>query len=126
MDKRVEIHGTSRADMNGKCGVATDFHPMGELEDRTKDRYTVQLDGGSESFKLKLANVRTENENALSGAELYELALGMKLKIGWAVDPSKTHSWPPLSQSQQEEMDRAIVMFLEAMDQVLVSRWAGS
>ena len=29
MDKRVEIHGTSRADMNGKRGVATDFHPVG-------------------------------------------------------------------------------------------------
>ena len=26
MDKRVELHGTSRADMNGKRGVATDFH----------------------------------------------------------------------------------------------------
>ena len=25
MDKRVEIQGTSRADMNGKRGVATDF-----------------------------------------------------------------------------------------------------
>ena len=58
MDKRVEIHGTSRADMNGKCGVATDFHPM-EVNDRTKDRYTVQLDSG-EAFKLKRANVRAE------------------------------------------------------------------
>ena len=28
MDKRVELHGTSRADMNGKRGVATDFNPM--------------------------------------------------------------------------------------------------
>ena len=26
MDKRVEVHGTSRADINGKRGVATDFH----------------------------------------------------------------------------------------------------
>ena len=122
MDKRVEIHGTSRADMNGKCGVATDFHPMGELEDRTKDRYTVQLDGGGESFKLKPANVRAEN--ALCGDEkspekLYELALNVKSKIARAVvDPSKTHSWPPLSPSQQEEMDGAIMMLQEAMDQV--------
>ena len=68
MDKRVEVHGTSRADMNGKCGVATDFHPMGELEDRTKDRYTVQLDGGGESFKLKPANVRAESTDDASGA----------------------------------------------------------
>ena len=57
MDKRVEIHGTSRADMNGKRGVATDFQIMGGLKDRTKDRYTVQLDSG-EAFKLKPANVR--------------------------------------------------------------------
>ena len=26
MDKRVEIRGTSRQDMNGKRGLATDFH----------------------------------------------------------------------------------------------------
>ena len=61
MDKRVEIHGTSRADMNGKRGVATDFHPMGgpRTGDRTTWRYTVQLDSG-EAFKLKTANVRAE------------------------------------------------------------------
>ena len=41
MDKRVEIHGTSRADMNGQRGVATDFH---DDDDRSKERYTVQLD----------------------------------------------------------------------------------
>ena len=56
MDKRVEIHGTSRADMNGKCGVATDFHFD---PDRSKARYTVQLDSG-EAFKLKLDNRRAE------------------------------------------------------------------
>ena len=56
MDKRVEIHGTSRADMNGKRGVATDFH---WYEDESKWRYTVQLDSG-EAFKLKPANVRAE------------------------------------------------------------------
>ena len=60
MDKRVEIHGTSRADMNGKRGVATDFHPMGGAQgDRTTWRYTVQLDSG-EAFKLKPANLRAE------------------------------------------------------------------
>ena len=61
MDKRVEVHGTSRADMNGKCGVATDFYAIDQ--DRTKDRYTVQLDGG-EAFKVKPANVRAERGNA--------------------------------------------------------------
>ena len=59
MDKRVEIHGTSRADVNGKRGVATDFHPMGGREDRTTCRYTVKLDDG-EAFKLKPASVRAE------------------------------------------------------------------
>ena len=58
MDKRVEIHGTSRADMNGKRGVATDFHPM-DMDDYTTWRYTVQLDSG-EAFKLKPANLRAE------------------------------------------------------------------
>ena len=56
MDKRVEIHGTSRADMNGKRGVATDFH---WYKDESKWRYTVQLDNG-EAFKLKPANLRAE------------------------------------------------------------------
>ena len=56
MDKRVEIHGTSRADLNGKRGVATDYHFN---PDESKDRYTVQLDSG-EAFKLKPANVRAE------------------------------------------------------------------
>ena len=58
MDKRVEIHGTSRADMNGKRGVATDFHPM-DPKDATTWRYTVQLDSG-EAFKVKPANLRAE------------------------------------------------------------------
>ena len=57
MEKRVEIHGTSRADMNGKRGVAIDFHPMGGPDDPATWRYTVQLDGG-EAFKLKMANLR--------------------------------------------------------------------
>ena len=49
MDKRVEIYGTSRADMNGKRGVAVDFHI--NREDPTQDRYTVQLDGGGERHR---------------------------------------------------------------------------
>ena len=65
MDKRVEIHGTSRADMNGKRGVATDFHPM-DLNDRTTWRYTVKLDGG-EAFKVKRASVRAEGAGGGDG-----------------------------------------------------------
>ena len=80
MDKRVEIHGTSRADMNGKCGVATDFHPMG-FNDRTKDRYTVQLDSG-EAFKLKRANVRAEGTGGASGAGKGKKGKGKKGRRG--------------------------------------------
>ena len=39
-------------------------------------------------------------------------------KLCRAVDPNRTAKWPPLSAPQQEEMDGAIVMFQEAMDQV--------
>ena len=60
MDKRVEIHGTSRVDMNGKRGVATDFH---WYEDNSKWRYTVKLDGG-EVFKVKRESVRAEGAGA--------------------------------------------------------------
>ena len=78
MDKRVEIHGTSRADMNGKRGVATDFHPMGGPKgDPTTWRYTVKLDGG-EAFKLKLANVRPEPEGADGGAGKAKKGKGKK------------------------------------------------
>ena len=63
MDKRVEIHGTSRADMNGKRGVATDFH---WYKDEGKWRYTVKLDGG-EAFKVKPANVRAEGTGGGAG-----------------------------------------------------------
>ena len=81
MDKRVEIHGTSRADMNGKRGVATDFHSY--PADRTKDRYTVQLDSG-EAFKLKPANVRAERTGGASGAGKAKKGKGKKGRGGRA------------------------------------------
>ena len=69
MGKRVEIHGTTRADMNGKRGVATDFHPMGGPGgDHTTWRYTVKLDGG-EAFKVKPANVRAEGAGGAGKAK---------------------------------------------------------
>ena len=64
MDKRVEVHGTSRADLNGKSGVATDFHSY--PADRAKDRYTVQLDSG-ETFKVRPASVRAEGAGGGGG-----------------------------------------------------------
>ena len=69
MNKRVEIHGTSRADMNGKRGVTTDFHPMGGASgDRMTWRYTVKLDGG-EAFKVKPAHVRAEGAGGAGKAK---------------------------------------------------------
>ena len=61
MDKRVEIHGTSRADMNGKRGVATDFSFC--HTDPSRDRYTVLLDSG-EQFKVPPVRVRSEQVGA--------------------------------------------------------------
>ena len=79
MDKRVEIHGTSRADMNGKRGVATDFHFD---PDKSKARYTVQLDSGG-AFKLKLTNVRAERTDAGMGPGKLT-GKGKKVKKGHA------------------------------------------
>ena len=63
----MEIHSTSRADINGKRGVAADFHPMGGPDgDRSTWRYTVQLDSG-EAFKLKWVNVRAEGTGGGAG-----------------------------------------------------------
>ena len=76
MDKRVEIHGASRADMNGKRGVATDFHPM-DIKDRTTWRYAVKLDGG-EAFKVKLASVRAEGVGGEGGRGGKGTAAGAK------------------------------------------------
>ena len=64
MDKRVEIHSTTRDDINGKRGVAIDFHY--NREDQSKCRYTVQLDSG-EAFKVKPANVRAEEPGGGAG-----------------------------------------------------------
>ena len=80
MDKRVEIHGTSRADINGQRGVATDFHPM-DRGDRTQDRSTVQLDSG-EAFKLKPANVRAEGAGGASGGGKAKKGKGKKGRGG--------------------------------------------
>ena len=80
MDKRVEIYGTSRADINGKRGVAADFH---WYEDQSKWRYTVQLDSG-EAFKLKPANVRAEGAGGASGAGKAKKGKGKKGRGGRA------------------------------------------
>ena len=79
MDKRVEIHGTSRTDMNGKRGVATDFHYDEDCQ--SKWRYTVQLDSG-EAFKLKPANVRAEGAGGGSGAGKGKKGKGKKGRGG--------------------------------------------
>ena len=82
MDRRVKIHGTSRADMNCKRGVATDFHPVG-YDDPTTWRYTVHLDSG-EAFKVKPANVRAEGTGGASGAGKAKKGKGKKGRGGTA------------------------------------------
>ena len=64
MDKRVEIHGTTRHDMNGQRGIATDFV---DNDSEARDRYTVHLDDGS-VYNIKPANVRAERAGAGGGA----------------------------------------------------------
>ena len=59
MDKRIEVFGTTRQDLNGKRGVATDFHICSDDPLNGKDRYAVRLDSG-ESFSVKVANLRLE------------------------------------------------------------------
>ena len=67
MDKRVEVYNTSRADVNGKCGVALDFHPVrdGQGIVPQDSRYRVHLDSG-ELFKLKVTAVRAEGLAAVA------------------------------------------------------------
>ena len=77
MDKRVEVHGTSRADINGQRGVAIDFHFYSDDPENNKDRYTVQLDS-SEVFKLKPANVRAEGTGGASSAGKAKKGKGKK------------------------------------------------
>ena len=81
MDKRVEIHGTSRADMNGKRGVATDFHRVGGRGSPSTWRYAVQLDSG-EAFKLKPANVRAEGADGSASSDGKAKRKGKKGKKG--------------------------------------------
>ena len=53
----------------------------------------------------------------LGAEKLYELASRVRTKLRVRV-VRNDHSWAPLSASQQDEKDGAIVMFQEAMDQV--------
>ena len=50
--------------------------------------------------------------------QLYELANRVVTKLWRAIGAPRGVTWPPLSASQQKEMNGAIVMFQEAMDQV--------
>ena len=61
MDQRIEVFDTSRHDVNGKRGVATDFsHVLGMDGNCTsQSRYTVRLDSG-EKFKVGPNHVRAE------------------------------------------------------------------
>ena len=53
--------------------------------------------------------------------KLWDLAFRVWWKLARAVGSNST--WPPLSASQQDEMDGAIVMLQEAVDQVSSWLW---
>ena len=59
--------------------------------------------------------------------KLFELAERVWLRLDRALKSAGEHNgtWAPLSASQQEEIDGAIVMYQEAMDQVS-GRWLDS
>ena len=71
MDHRIEIHGTTRHDMNGKRGIATDFSPSFVNADGdvalSQSRYVVTLDSG-ERFRVRVEQVRAEPAGAADGA----------------------------------------------------------
>ena len=50
--------------------------------------------------------------------KLWDLGFRVWRQIRNKINPLNTGPWPPLSASQQKEMDGAIVMLQEAMDQV--------
>ena len=65
MNKRIEIYGTTRQDLNGKCGVAIDFHYS---KDATRCRYSIRLDSG-EGFKARPSQIRAERVASRSKAK---------------------------------------------------------
>ena len=71
MDQQVQVYGTTRHDMNGKHGVATDFHPALTTDGAVvpeQSRYTVLLDSG-EQFKISPSKLlRAERGGAAGGA----------------------------------------------------------
>ena len=62
MDQRVVVYGTSRHDLNGKHGVATDFHCY--EDDRSRDRYSVLLSAGGSAPATALAATPTRTSSA--------------------------------------------------------------
>ena len=82
MEQRVEIYGSTRHDMNGKRGVATDFNPAYAPDGRmdvSQFRYSVKLDSG-EAFRVRMAQVRAERTGAAGGARPKAKSKGKKAR----------------------------------------------
>jgi hypothetical protein len=77
--KRVEMHGLlARPDLNGRTGDATQFSSE-------SGRYTVVVEGGSETVALKPANLRLVKRN---DADATAFAPGTRVKLkGLAAKP---------------------------------------
>ena len=70
--KRVEMHGLlARPDLNGRTGDATQFSSE-------SGRYTVVVEGGSETVALKPANLRLVKRN---DADATAFAPGTRVKL---------------------------------------------
>ena len=98
-DRCLVCLGPPREPMRLPCGHSFCTGCVGELRSK----------GVSETCPLCRAPLPPGPE------KLYELAVQVRTKLTRAVGTNT--AWPPLSGSQQEEMDGAIVMFQEAMDQ---------
>ena len=84
MDQRIEIHGTSRHDMNGKRGIATDIRPSFNTDGGavlSQSRYVVTLDSG-ERFLARLESVRAEPTGGADGARPKPKGKGKKGRRG--------------------------------------------
>merc|ERR1712032_15612 len=67
LGKRVQVHGTSRDDMNGQAGTASAF-------DAEKGRYVVDLDNIKGTFRFKPDNLKLDDASANCGATEGSLA----------------------------------------------------
>jgi len=81
--KRVQVHGVSRQDFNGKKGKAVSFS-------KEKNRYVVDLDGTKGEFRFKPDNLKLEEEGAeTNSADLTTKIADLEKKVADAEKAQK-------------------------------------